>query len=113
MTLLFIAVLGTLAFSFIGGFSIGRFTALIPVLAIGYILGMGRGPIAIVGLLVGAALLYLAFSWLFTPLVLMGGPFPFLFGAWAIPVYAILGLVAFLWAIAKPPRQRGAEGRAL
>ena len=108
LTLLFFAVLGTLAFSFVGGFSIGRFTAVIPVLVIGYVVGMGRGPVAVTSCLLGAAFIYLACSWLFTPLVLSGGAFSFVFGFWAIPVYATLALAAFGWAVAKPPRRRGA-----
>jgi len=109
LTLLFVAVLGTLAFSFVGGFSIGRFTAVIPVLVIGYMVGMGRGPGAVTGCLFGAAVLYVAFSWLFTPLVLTGVPFSFLFGFWAIPVYSILAVAAFVWAVRKPPRGHGAR----
>ena len=46
LTLLFISVLGALAFSYVGGFSIGRFTAIIPVLVIGHVVAMGRGPAA-------------------------------------------------------------------
>jgi hypothetical protein len=102
LTLLFFAVLGTLAFSFVGGFSIGRFTAVIPVLVIGYVVGMDRGPVAVTSCLLGAAFVYLACSWLFTPLV-TGGAFSFVFGFWAIPAYAILALAAFGWAVAKPP----------
>jgi hypothetical protein len=103
LTLLFFAVLGTLAFSFVGGFSIGRFTAVIPVLVIGYVVGMDRGPVAVTSCLLGAAFIYLACSWVFTPLVLTGGAFSLVFGFWAIPAYAILALAAFGWAVTKRP----------
>ncbi len=108
LTLLFFAVLGTLAFSFVGGFSVGRFTAVIPVLASGYVVGMGRGAAPVAATVLGAALTYVACSWLLTPLVLTGGVFALVFGFWAIPVYAILAVAAFGWAVAKPPRPHGA-----
>lgn len=105
LTLLFISVLGILAFSFVGGFSVGRFTAIIPVLVIGYVVAMGRGPAITASCVFAAALTYVAFSWLFTPLVLIGGGFSLGFGFWAIPVYAILALAAFVWAFAKRPHR--------
>jgi hypothetical protein len=108
LTLLFISVVGTLAFFYVGGFSIGRFTAVIPVLVIGYLVAMGRGLAVTAACVLAAGLMYLAFSWLFTPLVLTGSAFSLVFGFWAIPVYAILALVAFGWAFAKPPRGRDA-----
>lgn len=108
LTLLFIAVLGTLAFSFVGGFSIGRFTAVIPVLVTGYVVAIGRGPTVVASCVVGAAVFYLAFSWLFTPLVLTGGVLALLFGFWAIPTYAIVALAIFGWAALNPPREHGA-----
>ena len=104
LTVLLMAIVGILAFSFVGGFSVGRFTAVIAVLATGYMVATGRGPLAVGASMVGAALLYLAFSWLFTPLVLSGGIFALLFGAWAIPVYGLLAVAAFVWAITNPPR---------
>lgn len=108
LTLLFIAVVGTLAFSYAGGFSIGRFTAAIPVLVIGYVLAMGRGPAATAACVLAAGLTYVAFSWLFTPLALAGSWLSLVFMFWAIPAYAIFSLVAFGWAFARPPRERGA-----
>ena len=107
LTLLLISVLGTLGFSFVGGFSVGRLTAIIPVLVIGYVVTIGRGPAAALSGVLAAALTYVAFSWLFTPLVLTGGPLAFVFGFWAIPFYAILALAAFAWAFAKRPSPRG------
>ena len=97
------AVAWLLVFSFLGGFSIGRFTALIPLMVIGYVVGMGRGLAAVAGSLLAAALIYAAFSWLFYSSA--AGAFPLLFSAWAIPFYAVLGLTAFVWALSKPPRQ--------
>ena len=97
------AVAWLLFFSFLGGFSIGRFTTLIPVIVLGYVVGMGRGPAAVAGSLLGAALVYTAFSWLFYAPI--AGAIPLLFSAWAIPFYAILGLAAFVWSLLSPPRQ--------
>lgn len=104
LTLFAFAVAWLLVFSFLGGFSIGRFTALIPVMVIGYVLGMGRGPVAVAGCLLGAALVYAAFSWLLYGSV--AGAVPLLFSAWAIPFYAVLGVAAFAWALIKPPAGR-------
>jgi hypothetical protein len=106
LTLLLISVLGTLGFSFVGGFSVGRFTAIIPLLVIGYVVAMGRGPAAVASGVLAAALTYVAFSWLFTPHLLTGGPFAFVFGFWAIPFCAILAIAAFGWAFAKRPSPR-------
>lgn len=101
--LLLISFIGTLAFSYVGGFSIGRFTALIPVLVIGYVLGMGRGAASLVACLIGAVVVYAAFSWVLTPVGMAGGAVSFVFDAWGIPLYAILGVAAFGWAVARPP----------
>lgn len=103
LTLFACAAAWLLVFSFLGGFSIGRFTAVIPVMVIGYVVGMGRGAAAVAGSLLAAVLLYSAFSWLFYASV--AGAFPLLFSAWAIPFYALLGLAAFVWALLRPPRQ--------
>jgi len=96
LALLFTSALGSLAFSFIAGFSIGRFTALIPVLITGYMAGMGRGHRAVAECLLAGAIVYLVSSWLLTPL-------GFVFAAWAIPLYLAAAVVAFGWAIVRPP----------
>lgn len=106
LVLVFVSILGILAFSFIGGFSLGRFTALLAVLGIGYLVALGRGPLIVAGNLVAAGLLYLVCSWLLTDLVLRGGIYADLFGAWAIPSYGVLAVAAFAWAIMNPPRPR-------
>ena len=104
LALFLLAVVFTLAFSYIGGFSIGRFTALIPVLVIGYVVGMGRGPAVVAGCALVALLIYATFSWVLTTRLPTTGPLMYLFGSWAIPLYTILGLAAFIWAFARPPR---------
>jgi len=103
LSLLLISFIGTLGFSFVGGFSIGRFTALIPVMVTGYVAGMGRGAAILAACLLGAGVTYMAFSWVLTPLGMAGGVFSYVFGAWALPLYAILGVVAFSLAVARPP----------
>ena len=112
LALLFIAVLGTLAFSVVGEFSVGRFTTAIPVLVSGYVLGMGRRPM-VVASRTFAAVVYLAFSWLLTPLVLSGGLLGVVFGAWGIPFYLLAVIAAFGWSFVNPPRGGGAIGNEL
>src|SRR5436853_6863752 len=68
LTLLLISVLGSLGFSFVGGFSVGRLTAIIPVLVIGYVVTIGRGPAAALSGVLAAALTDAVFSWLCPPL---------------------------------------------
>ena len=104
LTLFAFAVAWLLVFSFVAGFSIGRFTALIPVMVIGYVVGMGRGPAAVAGALLAAAFIYAASSWLFYGS--LADAVPLLFSAWAIPFYAVLGVAAFAWALMKPPGDR-------
>ena len=104
LSLLFLAVLGTLAFAYVGGFSVGRFTGLIPVLFIGYMVGMGRGRMVVVGCLVIAVIVYILISWLLTPLVAVGGPLAVVFGAWGIPTYLVVAVAACFWTVGRPPR---------
>ena len=97
-----------LAFSFAAGFSIGRFTAAIPVMLIGVMLGAGRGALGVINALIAAAIVYFMCSWLLSSLVLQGGVFSWLFGAWAIPLYALLALAAYAAAATTPTRsERG------
>lgn len=106
--LLLVAELGTLIFSFIGGFSIRRFTAVIPVLVTGYVIGMGRNRLTVGACLIGAAMIYGLFSWLLTPLGLYGGVLATLFGFWAMPLYGVLATVAFGIALATRESARDA-----
>jgi hypothetical protein len=104
--LLLACALGTSAFSLVAGFSVGRFTALIPALVTGYMFGMGRGwPIVTAGLVVALAT-YVSFSWMLTDLMFQGGIFSLVFGAWAIPTYAIAALAAYAVSVTHPPAWR-------
>jgi hypothetical protein len=105
LAFLLISALGLLTFSEIAGFSIGRMTALIPVLITGYIGAMGRGKKAVSASLMAATLLYLAFSWLLTPFVSYGGVWGAVFGSWGILLYAIASVGAFGWAMSRPPKE--------
>jgi hypothetical protein len=107
--LLFAAVAVLLAFSFIAGFTIGRFTALIPVLVCAYVVAMGRGPLAVAVSIVIGGLLYAACSWLFTPLIDSRGVWSILFGAWAIPFYTVLAIATFVVALIRPPATKAAN----
>jgi hypothetical protein len=104
--LLLMAALGTSAFSLIAGFSVGRFTALVPVLLTGYVIAMDRGWLLTAAALVAAIAAYVACSWMLTVLVFQGGIFQLIFGAWAIPVYALAALAAYGWSLTHPPAQR-------
>jgi hypothetical protein len=104
--LLLVCALGTSAFSLVAGFSVGRFTALIPVLVTGYMFSMGRGwPIVTAGLVMALAI-YVSFSWMLTDLMFQGGIFALIFGAWAIPTYAIAAFAAYAVSVTHPPAQR-------
>jgi hypothetical protein len=105
LALLLVSALGLLAFSEIAGFSIGRMTALIPVLISAHIVGMGRGKTTVGACLIGATLLYVAFSWLLTPVASSGGIWSAVFGSWGILLYAILSMVAFGWSVSRPPKR--------
>lgn len=104
LVLLFISALGLLAFSGIAGFSIGRFTASIPVLITAHIVAKGRGRRTVWACSIGAPLLYVTVSWLLTPLASSGGVWSAAFGSWGILLYAVLLLVAFGWSVARPPK---------
>ncbi len=96
ITLLFAGAAVLLVFSFAAGFSIGRDTALLPVLYTGYLASLGGGSRG--AWLAVAALIYLLFSWLFAPMVVS---FPVLWpilGAWGILLYAALAVMALLFA---------------
>ena len=105
LAFLFAAVAGTLTFSFIAGFSIGGFTAVIPVLVCGYVIGMGRGSKAVGTCVLGAAVVYLLLSWLVQPFVPSGSVLAIAFGFLAIPLYGVAAVAAFGWALLNPPRK--------
>jgi hypothetical protein len=100
-----------LGFSFLAGFSIGRFTAAIPVLLIGAMIGIGRGWLALLASLLVATAMYVVCSWLLTP-VMVSGELPlWLFGAWAIPLYGLFALIALSVSLSLSPGST-AEGRS-
>jgi hypothetical protein len=102
LAFLLTAALGMSAFSLIAGFSIGRFTAVVPALLAGYMVAVGRGWLITLAALVGALVIYIACSWVLTALLFQGGIFELIFGAWAIPLYAVAALMAFLWSLTHP-----------
>jgi hypothetical protein len=107
--LLFAATIYTLLFASISGFSIGRFVAVIPVMLIGYAIAQGRGYRWVVISLIISLATYFAFSWLLTPIAFAAGPdspLAAILGAWGIPLYAGLALVAFTWTAFNPPRSK-------
>jgi len=109
LALLAVATLYTLGFSFLTGFSIGRGVVLLPLLFAGYAVALGRGRRWRITCLLAALGVYVVFSWLLIPVyyVIAGTPLAFLdfvFGFAAVPLYAALALVAFVWAALNPPR---------
>jgi hypothetical protein len=102
LSFLLTAALGMSAFSLIAGFSIGRFTAVVPALLAGYMLAVGRGWLITLAALVGALVMYIACSWMLTALLYQGGIFELIFGAWAIPLYAVAALMTFVWSVTHP-----------
>jgi hypothetical protein len=104
--LLLFAALGTSAFSLIGGFSVGRFTAVIPVLLTSYMLAMDRGRLMTMAALVSALAVYIACSWVLSVLLFQGGIFELILGAWAIPLYAVAAVIAYVWSVGHPVVRR-------
>ena len=113
LSLLLASALVQLAFSFAAGFSIGRFTAAIPVLLIGTMLAVGRGWPAVLVAISASLAIYFACSWLLTPLEFEGGLLAWLFDFWAIPLYAVLALASFGVAAARTPQASRGSSRSL
>lgn len=97
----FAGIEGILVFSYIAGFSYGRWTASIAVLGIGYMVAVGAGGgirrIAVALLVASAS--YWVLSWLLTPLTSWSDIFRILFGSWGIPIYLAASIAGFLWSI--------------
>jgi len=90
-----------LLFSMIGGFSVGRVTILLPVLIGGYVLGMGRGWVAVFSGILIATIVYLLGSWWLTD-TLNGAALGIILAFWGAPIDFAFLLVAFAMAVANP-----------
>ena len=101
-----LGILGTsalvlLLFSMIGGFSVGRVTILLPVLIGGYVLGMGRGWVAVFSGILIATIVYALGSWWLTD-TLDGVALGIILAFWGAPIYVAFLVVAFATAVANP-----------
>jgi len=101
LRLLFGSTVALLLFSIIAGFSVGRFTAVVPVLISGYMVALDRNPMVVAAWLLAAGILCLACSWLLTPLVLVGGVFAVVLGFWAVPLYFVVAVAALGWSASR------------
>jgi hypothetical protein len=91
---LFIATLGGFAFAFITGFSIGRFTALVPLVVTAYAVTYGRSHRLQLTAYAAALALYILFAWLIPEKV----------GYWGIHIEAPICAIAYAIAFLRPPK---------
>jgi hypothetical protein len=103
LAILAVATLGGFVFSFMAGFSIGRFTALLPLLVTAFATSRGRPAYAQVGAFAAAILLYVLFAWLLAEDV------PF----WGIHIELPLCVLAYVAAFVFPPSRRARGGDQL
>jgi hypothetical protein len=88
-----VAVIGGFLFSYLAGFSIGRFTALIPLLVTAFAVTHGRAARLQVAAQVAAILIYLLFAWLIAEQV----------HYWGIQFELPICLLAYALALSFPP----------
>jgi hypothetical protein len=96
LTVLFIATLGGFVFSFIAGFSLGRFTALLPLLLTAFAITFGRAALLLPAAQAAAIGIYVLLAWLIPEHV----------GYWGIHIELPLCIVAYGIAFLAPPRAR-------
>ena len=99
-TLLLVTIAG-FAFSFLGGFSIGRFSALLPLLLTAFAVTYGRAAWRQVAAYVAAILIYLLFAWMIPEQV----------HYWGIQFELPICLLAYAVALRFPPRQATRSSR--
>jgi len=87
------AVTGGFVFSYLAGFSIGRFTALLPLLLTAFAITYGRAVLLQVAAYVAAILIYLLFAWLIPEQVHF----------WGIQFELPICLLAYAIALRFPP----------
>jgi hypothetical protein len=97
LVVLFIVTLGAFAFSFITGFSIGRFTVLVPLVVTAFAVSYGRGLCLQLAGYAAAVGLYLLLAWLRPEWSYDWGM------SFELPLCTIAYAIAFL----RPPRGRG------
>lgn len=86
------ATIGGFAFSFIAGFSVGRFTALLPLLLTAFAITYGRSRLLQVAAYAAAVAIYIVLAWVIPEWV----------GYWGIQIDLPLCLVGYLLAARFP-----------
>jgi fucose permease len=93
LALLCFATIAGFAFSFIAGFTVGRFTALIPLLLTAFAISYGRSGLLQLAAYVAAIAMYVLLAWVIPERV----------GNWGIHIELPLCLVAYLLGARFPP----------
>jgi hypothetical protein len=101
LALLALATVGGFTFSFMAGFSIGRLTALLPLLVTAFATSRGRRTYLMSAAFAAAIALYVLLSWI------LAVPY------WGIHIELALCLLAYLTAYLIPPRRVGGGDRRL
>jgi hypothetical protein len=89
--ILFLATLSGFVFSFLTGFSIGRFTVVLPLVATAFVVTYARSWWLQVLAYAAAIGMYLVLAWLITGI------------SWGIPIELPLSFLAYLVAFLLPP----------
>ena len=98
---LVVATMGGFVFSFLAGFSIGRFTALLPLLVTAFAVTYGRAVRLQVAAYVAALLIYLLFAWMIPEQV----------HYWGIQFELPICLLAYVGVLRFPPPQATRSSR--
>jgi hypothetical protein len=93
LAILSVATLGGFVFSFIAGFSVGRFTALLPLVLTAFAVTYGRGLRLRLAAYATAVALYILLAWLIPERV----------GYWGIHIDLALCAIAYGIAFLRPP----------
>jgi hypothetical protein len=101
LAVLALATVAGFVFSFLAGFSIGRFTAVLPMLVTAFATSRGRSSYVLAAALLVAVGLYVLLAWLL----------PVLY--WGIHIELPLCLLAYAAAYLVPPRRVGGSDRRL
>jgi len=94
-----VATVAGFTFSFLSGFSIGRFTALLPLVVTAFAVTRDRNPRLQLAAQAAAIGIYILLAWIIAAQV----------GLWGIQIELPLCLVAYATALIFPPRRKAAR----
>jgi hypothetical protein len=94
-----VATVSGFTFSFLSGFSIGRFTALLPLVVTAFAVTRDRNPRLQLAAQAAAIGIYIVLAWIIAAQV----------GYWGIQIELPLCLVAYAAALLFPPRRKAAR----